>query len=432
MRGTRIVLMVVLCVALTLIGLPASIAGAAAPGCGATITKSTTLTADVGPCTGNGLIITSSNIVLNLRGHRIFGANVQSTNNFVGVLLKNVSRVTVLGPGSVSRFSAGVAIDGGRANTVRRVFAHDNNSTQWINDNPDLAVYGDGIAVNSSSYNVITNNRVSGNGPFSGISIFTSMVGGGNPPPQVSNIISNNVVVNNDVPDACPSSGEFYDGPCTPGEAVFNENIGIRVEGPLAVSNIVSGNSVSGSGREGISVLNIGGLPQNRNRDTRIIGNDSSGNGTARVITDSKYGQLGGDGFFNRCFGPTSAYGPSYQPNCPTGTILKGNTFNNNPAHGLNLDFSQFSTVIGNKAFGNGFGNQTSEFSDPPYTDAMDMNSPPCNTNTWRNNQFGTVNDPCVDPKAQIVPVAASAALARQFATLVHPSPRPGGRALIQ
>ena len=419
MHVRRIAVMVA-CLALTTLGLTKAVSAAAPPlACGTTITHNTTLTADVGPCSGNGLIITASNVTLNLGGHHVFGAGVQSTNNHVGVLVQNASDVTVSGPGSVTNFSAGVAIFGGQSNTVRNVTADDNNATQWVNDHPGLGVYGDGIAVNSSSYNTIENNTVSGNGPFSGIAIFTSEVGHGNPPHQVQNQLKNNTVTDNNVPDVCPSSGQFYGGSCTPGEGVFSEDIGIRVEGPAAVESTVSGNAVSGSGRDGISVLDIGGPAQNHNVNTHITGNSSHDNGAARVITDPIYGILGGDGFFNRCF---AGFDPA---GCPTGTVVVGNTFDNNPAHGLNIDASQGNTVIGNEASGNGYGNQTAADSDPPYTDAMDSNSPPCNTNTWQGNTFGTVSDPCIDHNVATVNGTGGG-------TLIHQPPRPGGRAVVQ
>ncbi|HEX3542546.1 MAG TPA: hypothetical protein VHT75_19110, partial [Acidimicrobiales bacterium] len=41
--------------------------------CGQTITASVTLTADLGPCLGDGLVVTASNVTLNLNGHTITG-----------------------------------------------------------------------------------------------------------------------------------------------------------------------------------------------------------------------------------------------------------------------------------------------------------------------------------------------------------------------
>ena len=414
---------------IVLLGLPPLGAAASAkPGCGATITRSTTLTADVGPCTGDGLIVTANHVTLDLAGHRIFGATPESTS-FVGVRLRNVSNVTVEGPGSVYRFAAGVAIVGGHGNILQGLDVHDNNSTQFSNDNPDLALFGDGIAVVASSYNLVTHNYVHGNGPFDGIGVFTFVFQGTHGPAPEHNTITNNQVVDNSIPDVCLSNGTYFGGPCVPGEPVFSEDIGIRIEGPQADFNTLSGNSVSGSGRDGISVLNAGGVTPmlDRNTNTMISGNNSSGNGTAVVLTDPVVGKLGGDGVFNRCFAGSSPVG------CPTLTTIVGNTVDDNPAHGISLDASQGNVVLANEASGNGFGNQTVYASDPPYTDGFDTNTNPnCDHNTWLGNSFGTVNQPCV---RKHVPSAASPSAASVAAVSpsspVHQPPRPGGRATL-
>jgi len=62
------------------------------PACGATITKNTTLTANIGPCSGAGLTIGANGITLNCAGHTISGA---SGNNYIGISLSGVTQVTV-------------------------------------------------------------------------------------------------------------------------------------------------------------------------------------------------------------------------------------------------------------------------------------------------------------------------------------------------
>src|SRR5436309_2045718 len=47
-------------------------AGASTALCGATITVTTTLTEDVGPCPSDGITIGASNVTLNLGGHTVF------------------------------------------------------------------------------------------------------------------------------------------------------------------------------------------------------------------------------------------------------------------------------------------------------------------------------------------------------------------------
>ena len=364
-------------------------------GCGTRITQNPTLTSDVGPCRGHGLVVTANHVTLDLNGHRVFGTAAQGT--WAGIRLAAVRGVTVKN-GSVDNFDAGVLVFRGRSNTVRNLNIHDNNSTQFVADYPDVGELGDGVLILSSKNNTIVGNQVRDNGPFSGISVVSetenqSVVG----PLPTGNVITQNLVAHNAVPDVCPSSGEFFGGPCQKGEAVFNQNIGIRVEGPGASFTTLSQNVVTQSGREGIGVLNTFNRftppdafsPQNT--DTLITDNNVSANGVSVVITDEEVGQLGGDGIYTRCFSASPPQG------CATRTAIRNNFVTNNPAHGIALGKAQGNTVIGNYAVGNGFGSMTSYASDPPYTDGFDLNvDPPCDDNTWLDNTFGTVNQPCV------------------------------------
>ncbi|CAN5192883.1 hypothetical protein BH18ACT4_BH18ACT4_05060 [soil metagenome] len=380
-----------------LVGVPAldGVASAVPIECGSIITQDTVLTEDVGPCAGDGLVIVANNVTLDLAGYQVFGTDDQG--NSAGILLQNVRGVRVT-LGTVREFDAGIVVARGRNNTIQYMTVHDNHSEQFVAESPEQALLGDGIVVVSSSYNRINRNLVRDNGPFSGITVLTETDGDGvSGPLPTGNLISNNVVTHNAVPDVCPSSGEFFGGPCTPGEAVFNENVGIRVEGPGATFTTIARNTVTASGRDGVSVLNtvFGDTPPGDfsppNTDTSITANNVSGNGVAVVITDPEVGQLGGDGIFNRC------YPGSLPQGCPTRTTIRGNTVNDNPAHGINLGPTDNNTVIGNTALRNGFGTMTSYASDPPYTDGFDENfRQPCDNNTWLDNRFGTVNQPCV------------------------------------
>ncbi|CAN5277081.1 hypothetical protein BH18ACT4_BH18ACT4_03570 [soil metagenome] len=406
-------------------------ASAAQLSCGDTIAQNTVLTADVGPCSGEGLIVVANNITLDLGGHGVFGTADQGTA--AGIVLQNVRGVTVKN-GSVSEFDGGIVVYRGRSNTIEDVTAHDNHSEEFVAEFPDQALLGDGIVIVSSSYNTIRGNVVQDNGPFSGITVLTeaendSITG----PLPTRNLITNNVVVHNAVPDICPSSGEFFGGECNPGEAVFNENIGIRVEGPGATFTTISNNTVTESGRDGVSVFYTvfsstpPGAFSPQNTDTYIVGNNISNNGVARVITDPEVGQLGGDGIFNRC------YPGSIPAGCPTRTTIENNKVNRKPAHGINLGPTDNNTVIGNTALRNGHGTVTSYASDPPYTDGFDENfRPPCDNNTWRNNVFGTVNQPCVLGHFGTEGSSAAVVTADTGAGYPRPAPlRTGGRATL-
>ncbi len=98
-------------------------ARAAHVGCGSVITQNTTLDSDVGPCPGDGLVVGASNIVLDLNGRLVFGANGAGDN--AGIRLANVTGVTVR-RGVVEGFDAGIAVFGGARNVIRGVTARNN------------------------------------------------------------------------------------------------------------------------------------------------------------------------------------------------------------------------------------------------------------------------------------------------------------------
>lgn len=99
----------VLATALALIGLaPIPAVAAPAPGCGDTITKSVTLTADILDCfpaaSGAALVIGADNIVLDGNGHTIDGASAYS-----GVLVDGRRNVTIKNL-SVAEFGQGIVV----------------------------------------------------------------------------------------------------------------------------------------------------------------------------------------------------------------------------------------------------------------------------------------------------------------------------------
>lgn len=154
---------------------------AAAVSCGQTIMANTTLTADVGPCDGDGIIIGADNIRLNLNGHRIFGTEGAGDGNAAGIRLPFRTGVSIVGRaggvrtmGVVSDFDAGVVINGGSANKVSILVIEDNVSHAEV-DPPDstefTATLGDGIAVFNSAGNVIHGNIIRNNGIYDNIAI---------------------------------------------------------------------------------------------------------------------------------------------------------------------------------------------------------------------------------------------------------------------
>lgn len=87
------------------------------------VTEDTTLTGDVGPCAGHGIVVAADDVTLDLNGHTVSG--IKREMEQAGVLLDGVNGTTVRN-GTVQGFDAGVAIEGGSGNTVTRLSVQNN------------------------------------------------------------------------------------------------------------------------------------------------------------------------------------------------------------------------------------------------------------------------------------------------------------------
>jgi parallel beta-helix repeat protein len=324
----------------------AQTAGAVVLACGQTITQSTTLTADVGPCPAGGIIVGADNITLDLAGHRVFGT--APALDGVGIYLENRRNVTVRN-GTVTDFDGGVVIRYGSANTVIGITARDNLGS--TNGHATGAAFGDGIAIEASTQNRIINNSTINNGPFSGIGLYQQSDGdhpGFINGPATGNLIQGNVVTGN---IACRANN----GTC--------DNDGVRIEPNVGPGNMIVANTVNGNGLDGISLF--GGVS-----GQSVIRNDANGNGVTNGL---------GDGI--RVFGFAN--------------IVQENTANNNASGGISVarrTGTSFTALPGaingrnnqlvrNRASGNRF-------------DLWDSN-PNCDNNRWRANIGTVVSPPC-------------------------------------
>ena len=318
----------------------------AAVACGKEITASTTLDGDLRCSGGPALIVTADNVVLDLAGFTIHGPGASSADA-PGILLKNVKGVTVR-KGTIKGFEAGIAIAGGANNVIENVTVEDNVGTTEGN-------FGDGITVNESNGNVIRGNTVRRNGPFSGISLVGACS---------NNDIRDNVVADSNMLPGDPSMGR--------------QDMGVRVEGPGANNNKIVGNTITASGAEGICILptctnpqaGCAGTPGNEGNE--ISGNMSHNNGTS------------GQGSGIRLFAVP-------QPVAASKTTITQNVTNDNTTFGIAIDAVGTANpgppknkVTKNSGKGNG------------QFDGYDGNTPGCGSNTWKDNEFGRVNQPCV------------------------------------
>lgn len=320
--------------------------------CGTEITADTVLDGDLACARGPALVIVADGVTLDLGGHTVSGTAPGGADG-PAILLRGVTGATVRN-GTVEHFDAGVVVQGGGGNVIEGLTVQDN-----IGD-PD-GDYGDGIVVNESRDNTIRGNVVRRNGPFSGIALGRRSTG--------NEIVDNTVADNNMSHLPFPDAGR--------------QTMGIRVEGPEANDNRILGNTVTGSGCDGIVVLAtcdnpddeppcVGTPPNERNE---IGGNTASGNGTS------------GRGCGIRLFSM-----PLPMP--PLHNNVHDNVADDNTSYGIAFDGLPLraggNTAVRNRGHGNG------EFDG---SDGTLM--PPCGRNVWDGNDFGTVNQPGVFRRAE-------------------------------
>lgn len=381
------------------------------------------LAADLGPCPGDGIVVRADNVVVDLRGHRLHGSgdSVDTPKDFAGVRLDGVSRVVVTSSragGQVDSFNAGVVIDAGStSNVVQNLTVHDNVGQLSV-ARFDSSL-GDGIVIRAASGNVVRNNTAHNNGPFSGIAVAAVVddVGRAIGPNPTDNVITGNTVRDNTLPAlACLPAPPFtiIPPPCPDGTSLqpfFQQNIGVRLEGPGAQGNVVSGNTIDRSGADGILLSFVDNTnfpnneppldPPNPENFGNIIKNNTIRDNGFGLPAFSFVPALVGNGIqllsipFNF---PPNIHAPHHNQ-------VRGNTVTGNKNSGIAVGPQSHSNIVtGNTATGNNVGNA------PPSAfggafDLKDSNTPttppnatPCNGNVWSKNTFGTRNQ-TVTPK---------------------------------
>lgn len=412
-------------------------------GCGSVITQDTTLSTDIGPCPGEGVIVAASHITLDLNGHTVSGnPEVRVSPDKAGILLRQVTGVTVKN-GTVEGFDAGVAIMGGGANTVRRLTARDNVNYRVVTGRdsqpedivPDEGPYcdlGDGITAFNSRDNVIEGNVLYGNGPYSAVSLVSN---------SDRNRVANNDIRDNDVMNETPDGqgtvcGSTANGPipdpppfCCDAFGRHSQDVGVRVEGPGAEHNVVERNQLRRNGLAGVLIsgfhmeegANNGFNLVRRNQifQTGLRVHDSTGDGTEAYRSSGIQLHHSGPPFIHVSYGNVIE-GNTVNGNFASGIDVTGpepgsgvlgefgntiryNVANNNLLDGIHLaEGTVLTEVTGNRAHGNGrdqeLVRQISDddiYADYDGVDGGDYN-PDCGSNIWSRNHFGTVNQPCV------------------------------------
>lgn len=335
-------------------------AHAAVLSCGQTITQSTVLDNDLGPCTNNGIVIGADNITFNLNGHRIFGR--AGSGDRAGVYLRNRTGVTVKN-GTVSNFDMGVAIEAGSANTVTGMVARDNIGGVG-------GTGGDGIAILSSRGNRVLNNRAHNNGPFSGIGLY-SRVDTAHPRQTPPAPARDNLIDGNSITDNIISQNQV--------NPVGTDNDGIRVEND-AVANTFTNNQVHNSGLDGISLFAD-------TADNIVRRNTVTHSGFYRTTIRRGSGII----VFTRSRGNVVEYNVSTD-NADSGIDIRPPLANFPGALNNTIRFNMAVRnsalpFIPNANFGQSF-------------DLKDGNAN-CDNNVWFGNRYRTFNQPCVTTGGQ-------------------------------
>ncbi len=338
---------------------PAGPAQAAVLSCGQTITESTTLENDLGPCPGHGVVIGADNITFDLNGHTIRGS---AGRDGAGVYVLDRTGVTVQN-GTVTAFDIGVALDGGSFNTVSGMTARDNIGALG-------AIGGDGIAIMSSQGNRIVGNATINNGPFSGIGLYSRRDADH---PGTRGVARDNYISGNDVVGNIIGRNRF--------DATNTDNDGIRVEND-AVFNTFTGNRVARNGLDGISLFAD-------TADNVVTNNQVEGNGFYRTTARRGSGII----VFTRS----------------TRNVVENNLVTGNADSGIDIrpPLSTFPGATNNRIANNtSVGNSVRPFiPSPVFGESFDLKdaNPNCDANVWLGNRYRTFNQPCVTTGGQQV-----------------------------
>ncbi|MCA1702075.1 MAG: right-handed parallel beta-helix repeat-containing protein [Actinobacteria bacterium] len=315
--------------------------------CGTVITQSTTLTADVGPCQGNGVIIGADNIMLNLNGYTISGTPGPGDGNAAGVRLPNRSGVLVTGqPGDSGRkgiitgFDAGVLVNGGSGNTVKNLTLRDN-----IGPATRAAFLGDGIAVMNSANNTIQGNTVDHNGIYDGIAVLGNA--------SHENLIRGNTVTRSVAIAESPAGNgtgvgivvdAFLDGPTGKlirGNRVLNNTVrandGSGISNVMTQDGLVAGNAVEDNGHVAIPGngigLQIGLFPETTETRMTIENNVIRRNGSNGIYSITDSNQVLGNTIEDNGWQPPLSWTPSaglFMDVYQGGNLIERNTVRHN------------------------------------------------------------------------------------------------------
>jgi parallel beta-helix repeat protein len=135
--------------------------------CGQVASGVVNLTANLN-CSGDGIIISGSNTVVNMNGFSITGPGKDSSK--IGLMVSNVDNVVVNGPGTISNFQAAVLLSGSNGFKLDSTILENNQIAIFMTGADNAEVHQNmiknnhiGIASHSNSGSKIASNLMSGN-----------------------------------------------------------------------------------------------------------------------------------------------------------------------------------------------------------------------------------------------------------------------------
>lgn len=216
--------------------------------CGEVIKESVKLSTNL-DCTTDGLIVGADGITVDLNGHTLNGPGPKSSK--IGVMLATSSGVTIMGPGVVSGFQAGILDTGGQDNKINGVNFVDNQIAIFMTgakgtgiDQNMLTGNDIGMASHSSSGTTFTKNLLDKN-TLAGVTLVNS----------AENTIDTNIIEHS-------NNGVFVDGQSTSNKITTNtilQNTGVDLNNanglPININkNTFTGNNCNTSVPDGLCI----------------------------------------------------------------------------------------------------------------------------------------------------------------------------------
>ena len=125
---------------------------AISPSCGQVITQNVVLTSNLNCADSDGLIVSASDIVIDLNGHTISGPDVNSqekTSSKVGVMIPNMNNVVVQ-DGTIQGFQAGVLMTGSQNVELKSI----------VSKNNQIGAFSTGASIVNAHLSILMNNEI--------------------------------------------------------------------------------------------------------------------------------------------------------------------------------------------------------------------------------------------------------------------------------